>query len=98
MLRFFALIGLSAFACSLLVAVWLFEVALPGSSSAARDNEASPETVRDSLYQARDANELVRIARARSVDTAVSFEIAVIAGAAIAAWVPFARRQLRNEG
>ena len=95
MLRQLALFGISAFAGSLVVAAWLFFVALPGTVE--RPPEAHAESARDMVYEVRDAQSLMKLERAQRIDTAISLEIAIIVGAAVALWIPFARLQLRNE-
>lgn len=95
MLRLLALVGIIAFAGSLVVAAWLFFVALPGTVE--QRPEAPAESARDTLYEARDAQSLTNLERAQKIDTAISLEVAIIVGAAVALWIPFARLQLQNE-
>lgn len=95
MLRQLALAGIIGFAGSLVVAAWLFFVALPRTVE--QRPETPAESAWDELYEARDAESLVNLERAQRIDTAISLEVAIIVGAAVALWIPFARLQLRNE-
>ena len=95
MLRRVAWVAIIAFAGSLVVAAWLFFIALPGTVE--RPAEAPAESARDKLFEAQDAQSLMNLERAQRIDTAISLEVAIIVGAAVALWIPFARLQLRNE-
>ncbi len=95
-MRFLIIVALGAIACTLLVAFWLFAIALPRDDKMA-GAQPQPVASRQDKFARSDVARLQETEREGSIDTAIGLETAIVLGSAIAFYVPFAKRQLLSE-